>query len=360
MTRLSDRGRVFNLVRASETFLRGKVGQYDAPPELGDIWTWTGEAVRLDADGDALASSTEGVSPLLLNGTGGAIAHSSRFRHGGGPKLAMGSASTPPDIAASLGEERVAFPRITVSDGARKFCFDVLAGALDGEALLCFTNGLPPRRLRLEVVAVDGYEDPVALPARPFGSSCSALPAGVLAEVPLATPSGSIPATMAEAGMELLDHAGEPVEIAEVHRTEFTGARLAAYPHLWPLCLQGEEGTAVRLAPGQPLLLEGAGVVALTGSESMAVPIGHLRNAPKIRPVSRPGRKVVYVDLVLERPAIVEIAGHRLCLRGKSDRRHPYGMPLADALEAELIIGLGMGVPATSGNGSPLGRQHLA
>ncbi len=315
------------IVKACQTYLRGRTGIYDAPPAIGDIWTWQGEAVRIAlAEDGGLREPAAALAAVGAADAGEAHA----------PLSATGTADD---------GEALPFPRIVVSDGVRRFPFDVVSGPSFAETFLVFHQGLPPRRLRLEVVEVAGYEEVAAMAGQPVGMGDMALPAGFATGTVLPTPLGPIPAAQLEEGGALIDEAGMAVGIRRLRCRETSGARIKAYPELAPLFLPGSPGLI--LAPGQPVVHEGAGVPALTGCERVAIPAGLMRTGRQVRPLLRPGRRVVYVEPVLERPAILSIGGSRLALKGGAAEALPAGLALADAFEAELVLGLGMAMPAS-------------
>ena len=326
------------IVKASQTYLRGRTGTYDAPPAIGDIWTWQGEAARIPLQEEASTPQWREWAPALA-AVGAA---------GLGEPVGRPAAPPVPQSGPGVPDEALPFPRIVVSDGARRFPFEVVPGPSPEETFLVFHQGLPPRRLRLEIVEISGYEDMAVVADRV--AMDGALPAGFAGATLLPTPSGPVPAMQLEEGSALLDEAGVAVGIRRLGRLETSGARIKAYPELAPLALCGSPGLI--LAPGQTVVHEGAGVPALMGCERVAIPAGLMRTGGHVRPLLRPGRKVVYVEPVLERPAILSIGGSRLALRGGAAEVLPAGLALADAFAAELILGLGMAMPAP-GRGWP-------
>jgi hypothetical protein len=256
----------------------------DEVPTPGLSWRWSGEAVRLDGGAPALWLAR----PLARRDI---RPHArSRLR-----RLPYGPA-TPPEA-----ERPAPAPPggIVLTDGRALFPARLVRAG--GRMVLVFDPFLPPPDTDLWIAEADpapGAEPPVA-------------PGGLLAGTPVDTALGPRPAESLVPGEMIRTRDGQLLPLLWCGRTRLSGAELALHPHLRPVLIRpgalGPCGPAapLRLAPGHRLARPGRG---LRPGGEVLVTARDLIDGAGIR-ADLAARSADYVHLLLDRHALIEVAG---------------------------------------------------
>jgi hypothetical protein len=292
-------------------------GQDNPLPDLvqiGAVWSWQGEFLRIDGPSDVLPlGEAIGMTELRRR----AAAQLRKMIRALGPM----PESDPP-------EAEVPEASFTVTDGRQTWTVSRVEAGPGRAPLLMFVERLPPAGRELWVVS---HTIAPAMPQRP-----QVEPGGVICFTPgtlILTDQGQRPVEALSEGalVQTKDNGLQPI-LWTGHR-RLSGARLVAMPHMAPVRFRegaldrGVPDAGLLVSPDHRLVLRGPRAQALFSSDEVLVAARDLVNEASVfRP--RGLREVVYIHLLLPRHEII------FANSVESDSFHPASVA-PDALTAQ-------------------------
>lgn len=330
-------------ISASQTETDGLTGADPAALRIGSVWSWRGEALRLD--GPAGVLRLDGAAGEAALGRRAARRVRRLLGRGGGLGV-QDDAPPPPPPAENA---------FTVTDGARRFEITVIATARGRPPLLLFSDALPPRDEDLHVIGVGPDRRARPDPERPADTAI-----GLAAGTRVATPAGARPVEALAVGDRVLTADAGPRPVLWAGRRPIGAARLVALPALRPLIVRpgglgpGRPARPIRVAPAHRLVLGGPRVQALFGAAEVLVAARDLCDGRRLH-VDHAARTADYVTLLLPSHHLLPVEG------ALAESLHPDA---AGALPRGDRAGLHAGLPAAAGQAPPvrriLGRAEAA
>lgn len=253
-----------DIILAGQTELDGKPADYTRAPEIGSVWSWFGRPLCLKSYSSWEADDL----PLALTASASRVIHRRR------------SAQKPFGQTPHNAIKGSAYRRsVHLSDGnafylaGLDFILPPNAKPTDAaEPIFVFIDNMPPPDVDLSVTRVEGFD------LRPgLRHDVPHATAGFLTGTRIQTPDGERPVEDLTAGDVVTCENGAERPILWKSRTQISGARLLAYPHLRPIILQHDVVNfaplerPIKLGPGQLLKVPGISGDAIFGEEAYFV-----------------------------------------------------------------------------------------
>ena len=261
--------------------------------ETGAVWSWHGDAVRVDGPAELLRlDQAEGEANI-------------RKRAARMVRRLVGAAV---DTSRKLEEVEVDEPLLeggfVVTNGAQSYTVTVIE-VDGGKPLLMFLDEMPPKNTELWVV----HHNMDAIEANPMGPATG----GVICFTPgtmISTPYGLRRVEDLREGDRIQTKDNGAEEICWIGSRRMTGARLFAMPKLRPIRIRtGALGIEVPdqdlvVSPEHRMLVKGAAARALFNTPEVLVSARDLVNGSSVA-VDYAMREVTYIHLMLPRHQIV-------------------------------------------------------
>ena len=277
----------------------------------GSVWSWHGEATRVDGGADIMLLEHARGHEELHQRAAGQIRRILASASASAPGLAAPPSPSHPSAPDTGMEEPLLFrSSFELTDGSQSY-FATLIGTGEGQRpLVLFPEFLPPKSTELWVVSSSiGPEFAErARPGPPEGGTLCFLP-GTLIE----TPAGQRPVEALAEDDLVITRDGGARPICWIGRRRISGGRLMAMPHLRPIrflagALGGGPESDLLLSPDHRVLLKGPVASELFGTAEVLVAARDLVNDRDIR-IERQPREIEYIHLMLERHEILMANG---------------------------------------------------
>ena len=294
-----------------------------APPEMldvGTLWRWHGQALRIDGRGDLLRLEDPRERAEM------------QMRAAGQVRRLLGPAGrSTPDVTGGAQEDALFHAGFVLTDGRDSFQATMIRPGDGRRPMILFAEALPEPGRAHWVLSCTLGRDPAA----------EAVPATVcfVPGTRIETPRGAVPVEELGEGDAVCTRDGDPQPVRWIGRRRISGGRLRAMPHLRPVRL-----SARALAPGAPdadlvvspdhrVLVCGAVAEALFNTPEVLVAARDLVNDRSIR-IDRACRSVDYVHLLLDSHQIIRANGLEV------DSFHPAGADIGqlDAVQRRALL----------------------
>lgn len=264
---------------------------------VGMVWKWSGEAVRVDGPSELLRLDQ-------ANGEANIRKRAARTVR----RLVGAAVQNRTDVDRVEVDDPLMDSNFVVTDGTRSFTVTVIEVGPEATPLLMFLDDLPPRDVDLWVVhaAVNGGFGRSGGPSDPTVG-------GVICFTPgtrISTPDGArLVETLCE-GDQIQTRDNGAQEIMWIGRRRMTGARMFVMPGLRPIRIStGALGIErpdqeLLVSPEHRMLVRGPAAQALFNTPEVLVPAGKMVNGTTIR-VDLAVREVTYIHLLLRDHHIV-------------------------------------------------------
>ena len=276
----------------SQTEIDGLGGAPLGAMRAGAVWSWTGDAIRIDGRSSVLT---------LLDPIGGKELRRRAAR--AAFRMLQRAQIQITDTAETEVDPCCIDTQFSITDGTRVFPAAIVAQTQAARPLLVFPDSLPPRDTELWVLHAP---DPVRRGRGPAPTNVICFVSGTR----LTTPEGSIPVEHLRAGQTLCTKDAGNQPILWVGTRTYSGARLHAMPHLRPVRVPNatfgskEPDGDLLISPGHRLLIRGAAARALYNTPEVLVAARDLVGRRDIAS-DRRSRDVTYHHILLPRHEIV-------------------------------------------------------
>jgi hypothetical protein len=283
----------------SQTEVDGLDNAAIADLDIGSVWCWRGDAIRIDGpDGLLRLDGAQGEAEL-------------RRRAAGMVRRLVGAALTRRPAAEALAFAGDASPHpmadntFVVTDGARSFTVTLIETAGGRPPLLMFLDSMPPRDSDLYVVRHSLPRLPSADPSRAAAEVICFTPG-----TRIATPRGPRPVEDLVEGDRVATKDDGPQEILWIGRRHIGGARLFAMPALRPVRIGAgalalcQPERSLLVSPAHRLVVRGARARALFNTPEVLVAARDLVDGRQVRP-DQTVREVDYIHLLLPRHEVL-------------------------------------------------------
>ncbi|SHI62268.1 Hint domain-containing protein [Shimia gijangensis] len=261
--------------------------------ETGAVWSWHGDAVRVDGPSELLRlDQAEGEANIRKR-----AARMVRRLVG----AAVSNATKLDDVDV---DEPLLEGGFIVTNGAQSYTVTVIE--VEGsQPLLMFLNDMPPKNADLWVV----HHTMDAVEANPMGPATG----GVICFTPgttIATPDGPRLVEELREGDRVQTKDNGAEEIRWIGSRRMTGARLFALPKLRPIRIRAgalgieRPDQELLVSPNHRMLIEGHAARALFNTSEVLVSAGELVNGTTVA-VDYTSREVTYIHLLLTRHQIL-------------------------------------------------------
>ena len=277
----------------SQTELDGRSSAPVSYIRNGAVWSWTGEAVRVD-----------GPSAILPLGPSEEVANL-RKRAAPTVRRLLMSSDVVPRAAPMVLQDPLFGETFTVTDGQTTWDVTVIPRGAGRKPLLMFLDSIPPREADLWIV-----RNRVAPVTR---SESDAPPKGVICFTPgtmILTPDGPRDVAGLGEGDRVQTQDNGAAEILWIGRRRITGARMLAMPDLVPIRLRAGAldrdvpDAGLLVSPDHRIVLRGPRARALFNTEEVLVMARDLiDDATVLR--DRTPREVTYIHMMLPQHQIV-------------------------------------------------------
>ncbi len=309
-------------------------GVAEAPPEalgMESVWSWSGEAIRVDGPGHALPLGTpQGTTDLYRHAREGArrlIATALGYGTAGWAEV--DEPHRP--VGGSTG--------FTVTDGHRRHDIEVVQVPGRNAPLLVFVDGMPPRGSDLWVVSLAMGDVTAAQAGRDAarGVICFTTGTAIRAE------TGALAVETLRVGDRIVTRDSGLQEIVWIGSRRITGARMHAMPQLRPIRFRAgalgmdQPDADLVVSPQHRVLVRGGTAMALFRTDEVLVAAADLVND---RTIVRDHalRETTYIHLMTERHEVLWANGVA------TESFHPAGADL-DSLAPEARASLGALMP---------------
>ncbi len=286
------------VLTSDQTSLDGAPATTAQRPRLGQVWSWQGDAVRLDGP----------QSTLLLGTSLGHDALRTRVARAVKRRMDLPLAQ---DIAQDFAQDPVALPHddalqgFLISDGDSQFTMIEIEAPGAGKSLLWCAEGVPVAGRPYKVVRVPP-EDTVVHRSTDFGGDVICFTAGTR----IRTQDGNKLVETLEPGDHVQTRDNGVQEILWIGERRITGARLYAMPELRPVRIRmGALNTDVPdgdllVSPHHRMLYEGATAQALFNAPEVLISARDMVNDHSIF-VDHSVQEVTYIHLALAQHQIL-------------------------------------------------------
>lgn len=261
----------------------------------GSVWSWRGEAVRVDGP--------HGVLSL----TGAMGESETRERAAKAVRRLVGAAVS--GMALPLDEVDSDYhsdeSSFVVTDGKHAYTINIIELGESGARLLMFVDCMPPANTDLWIVHHTLKEREVTRQVSDAGGVICFTP-GTIVD----TLDGRIPIEHLQEGDLLLTKDNGPQEVQWIGRRRMTGARLFAMPHLRPIRIRSESLGVLRpdqellVSPEHRILLQGPLARALFNTPEVLVSAQDLVNGKDVF-VDHALKEVTYIHVLLPQHEVV-------------------------------------------------------
>ena len=261
----------------------------------GSVWSWRGEAVRVDGP--------HGV----LNLTGATGEEDTRARAAKAVRRLVGAAVSGmaepiQNVDSDPLETESAF---VVTDGKRAYTVTIIELGESGARLLMFLDSFPPANTDLWIVHHTLKEREVTRKVTDAGGVICFTPGTIID-----TLDGRIPVEHLQEGDLVLTKDNGPQEVQWIGRRRMTGARLFAMPHLRPIRIRSESLGVLRpdqellVSPEHRMLVKGPLARALFNTPEVLVSAQEIVNGKDIF-VDHALKEVTYIHVLLPQHEVV-------------------------------------------------------
>ena len=261
----------------------------------GSVWSWRGEAVRVDGPHGVLSLS-------------GAVGEAeSRVRAAKAVRRLVGAAvSGMPgpleNIDADWHEDESSF---IVTDGRKTYTVTIIELGESGARLLMFVDDIPPREKDLWIVHHSVSQKELTRNVGDAGGVICFTPGTIID-----TLDGRVPVEHLQEGDLVLTKDNGPQEVQWIGRRRMTGARLFAMPQLRPIRIRAESLGVLRpdqellVSPEHRMLVKGNLAKALFNTPEVLVAASELVNSKDIF-VDHALKEVTYIHVLLPQHEVV-------------------------------------------------------
>lgn len=256
--------------------------------DVGAVWLWRGDAVRVDGPSELLC-----LEPAEEE-------KNARKRAARVVRRLIGAAMSPQTRLADVEiEERLQDRSFVVTDGAQSYIVTMIDVDPTSPPLLMFLDGMPPRDRELWVVHHTLDVGQSAASGEQNG--------GVICFTPgtmITTPNGARAIETLRPGDFVQTKDSGPQEVVWIGARRMTGARLFAMPHLRPIRIRSHALGGQRpeqeliVSPEHRMLVDGPAARALFNTSEVLVSAKDLVNGGSVA-VDYALREVTYVHLML-------------------------------------------------------------
>ncbi|MEM9432710.1 MAG: Hint domain-containing protein [Pseudomonadota bacterium] len=278
------------VLSSTQTFLDGLPCRARSVPRVGQVWSWQGDAIRLDGPNDKLLLSDPIDHNDLRESAARAVAKSLDFL---------------PHVDQPLRYAEDAQTGFVVSDGAREFALVPVMARNGGELLYWCRDGLPKARKVYTVVRASGEAD-FFRQDNDFGGDVICFTTGTQ----ILTPDGGRPVEHLGLGDLVQTRDNGAQQILWIGHRKMTGARLYAMPELRPIRIraralgQDMPDTDLVVSPHHRILYDGPAAQALFNQSEVLITARDLIDDHRIQ-TDFTLREVTYVHLLLAEHQIV-------------------------------------------------------
>lgn len=261
--------------------------------QKGAVWSWHGDAVRVDGPTELLRLE-RGENELILRRKAARMVR----------KLVGAAMSGTNAVDEIEVEEPLQDSTFVVSDGQQSYTVTVIP-VENGTSLLMFVDQIPPKNAELWVIH-HALDKAAADPQDPLAVRVICFTPGTLIE----TPGGSVPIDALQEGDLVTTKDSGPQPIEWLGARKMTGARLFAMPKLRPIRIRaGALGpdypqTELVVSPEHRILVRGEVARALFNTPEVLVSARQLENGRTVLQDFRV-REVTYMHLMLPRHEII-------------------------------------------------------
>lgn len=278
----------------TQTELDGQISPPVTDMEPGRVWTWTGEAVRVDGPRGLLPlGEPEGVADL-------------RRRAALTVRRLLVSTQTDQGRGAGLALQDPLFDKqFVLTDGVTTWTVSVIPGGAGRKPLLMFHGDIPPREAELWIVRHNFDGSLLAMPDRK--------PGGVICFTPgtmIRTADGARDVAALREGDWVQTQDNGLAEILWLGRRNVSGARLMALPALTPVRLRAGSldkqvpDCGLLVSPDHRMVLRGARAQSLFNQDEVLVSARDLVNDHSIIR-DHTVKSVTYIHMLLPQHDIV-------------------------------------------------------
>ena len=277
----------------SQTELDGRISAPVSYIRNGAVWSWTGDAVRVDGPSAILPlGPSEGEADL-------------RKRAAPTVRRLLASADIPARVAPMVLQDPLFDKSFTVTDGHVVWDVTLIPRGAGRKPLLMFLDAIPPRATELWIVrhAIDAATR----------SEADTVPKGVICFTPgtmILTPDGPRDVASLGEGDRVQTRDNGPAEILWIGRRRVTGARMLAMPELVPIRLRAGAldsdvpDAGLLVSPDHRIVLRGPRARDLFNAEEVLVTARDLIDDVMVLR-DRSQREVIYIHMMLPQHEIV-------------------------------------------------------
>ncbi len=272
------------VLSSQQTFLDGLPCKANSIPRVGQVWSWQGEALRLDGPNSAL---------LLANPIGDVELHARAQR-----SVRKSLDLTPHDepMLEYVDDAKTCF---VISDGVEEYTMVPVVTRASSHALYWCQDGLPKERKVYTVIRTTGEAD-FFRQDNDYGGDVICFTSGTA----IRTPDGAIPVEQLCIGDKVQTKDNGAQDILWIGHRKMSGARLYAMPQLRPVrikvnALDSDIPDAdLLVSPDHRILYEGQAAQLLFNQSEVLITAKDLLNDRSVL-VDYSVREVTYVHLLL-------------------------------------------------------------
>lgn len=264
---------------------------------IGAVWSWRGEAVRVDGPNDVLMLDQAETERNIRRRAARIV------RRLVGAALDQGKAPGPGFLDTTELDDPLVDGGFVLTDGRKSYTATIIT--VEGAApLVMFVDELPPAGRDYWIVQVSDLTALIA-PGKPGG--------GVICFTPgtrIATPYGAVPVEELREGDKVLTKDNGPQEILWTGARRMSGARLYTTPELRPIRIRAgafgldRPDATLLVSPEHRLVVKGRVAQALFNTPEVLVMARDLIDGGSVRQDMRL-KEVVYVHLLLETHQVI-------------------------------------------------------
>lgn len=284
---------------------------------VGAVWSWTGDPVRVDGPAKARAADEN-------DGRAETRQRAARM-----VRRLVGAALDGSDATTVEPDTPLRDTGFVVTDGVRSFTVTLIEVGRGARPLLMFLDEMPPPDRDLWIV--HHTPDPGT------GGAPGEDGSGVICFTPgthILTPKGPVAVSDLREGDMVQTKDNGPQEIQWIGARRMTGARLFAMPHLRPVRIRADAfgdgcpGDSLLVSPDHRLVVRGDAAQALFNTPEVLVAASDLVNGDTVTRDTAV-REVTYVHLLLPRHEILFADGV------ETESFHPANTALSTITEAD-------------------------
>lgn len=283
------------IISWSQTQVDGQKAAMLQALTTGSVWSWSGEAVRVDGP--------RGVLSL----TGAIGEEETRTRAAKSVRRLVGAAvsgmALPLDSAEA--EPLLDESAFVVTDGKSAYTITIIELGESGARLLMFLDSIPPANRDLWIVHHTLKDREATRKVTDAGGVICFTPGTIID-----TLDGRVPVEYLQEGDLVLTKDNGPQEVQWIGRRRMTGARLFAMPHLRPIRIRSESLGVLRpdqellVSPEHRMLVKGPLARALFNTPEVLVSAQEMVNGKDIF-VDHALKEVTYIHVLLPQHEVV-------------------------------------------------------